>query len=81
MHSISYEVGKVIYGCRRPPWGINGHEDKNKFIKVFTGRVTQNIGYDGYNVLAPFREDIKDMYKEIKMRNERLKAQTYAQYL
>jgi len=24
--------------------------------------------------------DIKDRYKEIKMRNERLKAQTYAQY-
>jgi len=26
-------------------------------------------------------KDIKDRYKEIKMRNEKLKAQTYAQYL
>ena len=26
-------------------------------------------------------QDIKDRYKEIKVRNERLKAQTYAQYL
>ena len=26
-------------------------------------------------------QDIKEIYKEIKARNERLKAQTYAQYL
>ena len=26
-------------------------------------------------------QDIKDRYNEIKVRNERLKAQTYAQYL
>jgi len=26
-------------------------------------------------------QDIKERYKEIKARNERLKAQTYAQYL
>jgi len=26
-------------------------------------------------------KDIKDRYKEIKMRNEKLKAQTYAKYL
>ena len=47
MHSISYEIGKVICGCRRLPWGINGHEDKNNFINVFTGRATQSTGHHG----------------------------------
>lgn len=57
MHSIIYEIGEVIDGCRRLALGLNGHEGKNKFINVFTGRVTQNTGYHGYNVLAPFMEN------------------------
>lgn len=57
IHPISYEIGKVIYDCRRLPWGINGNEIKNKLINVFTSRVTQKTGYHGYNVLAPLREN------------------------
>lgn len=33
------------------------------------------------NRLVDKDQDIKDRYKEIKMRNEKLKAQTYSQYL
>jgi len=34
-----------------------------------------------YVRLADKEKDIKDRFKEIKMRNEKLKAKTYAKYL
>lgn len=40
MHPISYKCGKVIYGCRRLSWGIDGHESKDNFINVLTCGIT-----------------------------------------
>lgn len=41
----------------------------------------QSMEISSYVRLADKENDIKDIFKEIKMRNERLKAQTYAQYV
>jgi len=40
-----------------------------------------SVEVSSFNRPADKDKDIKDRYKEIKMRNEKLKAQTYAQYL
>lgn len=61
MHSISYECGNVICGCRRLSWGINGHKSKNNFINVFTCRVPQThdimvtmLWPHGEKIVAPY---------------------------
>ena len=41
----------------------------------------QSVEVSYFRILADKDQDIKERYKEIKARNERLKAQTYAQYL
>ena len=41
----------------------------------------QSVEVSSFRMPADKDEDIKERYKEIKARNERLKAQTYAQYL
>ena len=40
-----------------------------------------NVEVSSFNKPADRDRDIKDMFKEIKMRNEKLKAQSYVQYL
>jgi len=40
-----------------------------------------SVELSSFSTPADKDKDIKDRYKEIKMRNEKLKAQTYAQYL
>ena len=41
----------------------------------------QGVEVSSFRAPTGQRLDIKEKYKEIKARNERLKAQTYAQYL
>jgi len=41
----------------------------------------QSVEVSSFRMPADKDQDIKERYKEIKARNERLKAQTYAQYL
>lgn len=40
-----------------------------------------SVEVSSFSGLAYKDQDIKDRYKEMKMRNKKLKAQTYAQYL
>jgi len=40
----------------------------------------QSVEVSSFIRPADREKDIKDRYKEIKMRNEKLKAETYAQY-
>jgi len=40
-----------------------------------------NVEVSSFVRLADREKDIKDRFKEIKMRNEKLKAEAYAQYL
>jgi len=41
----------------------------------------KSVEVSSFRMPADKGQDIKEIYKEIKARNERLKAQTYAQYL
>lgn len=41
----------------------------------------QSVEVSSFKIPADKDQDIKERYKEIKARNERLKAQTYAQYM
>lgn len=42
--------------------------------------IQQSVDVSSFIRPTDIENDIKDRYKEIKMRNEKLKAETYAQY-
>jgi len=41
----------------------------------------QSVEVSSFRAPTGYNQDIREKYKEIKARNERLKAQSYAQYL